>query len=101
MMHIIKNFFEKLTFKLFKGERTPEWDNSKNKKPAKEDEGYHQKLLRYKEARRRWEKAVEQNRQCIFSEADQELVDKRVKNLVGPAKWIKSSMVNEQLSLCV
>ena len=35
MMHIIKNFFEKLSFKLFAGARVPVWDASKNKAPAK------------------------------------------------------------------
>jgi hypothetical protein len=47
----------------------------------------------HEDAVARWELAVKQNQQCTFSEADQKLVDQRVKNLVGPAKWIKNSMV--------
>ena len=101
MMHIIKNFFEKLTFKLFAGKRTPQWDNSKNKKPAQGVDGYRDKLKRHKDAKKRWKKAVDQNTKCIFSEADQKLVDQRVKNLVGPARWIKNSMVSEHMCMDV
>jgi hypothetical protein len=98
MMHIVKNFFEKITFQLFAGKRAPEWDKSKNKRPAKGEDDYRRKLRRHNDAKQRWEKAVEQNKQCTFSEADQKLVDQRVKNLVGPAKWIKSSMVSQHIS---
>lgn len=98
MMHIIKNFFEKLTFKLFAGKRKPEWDKSKNKKPAKGDPDFRRKTRRHNEAKKRWKLAVEQNEMCTFSEADQIIVDQRVKNLVGPARWIKSSMVSEHMN---
>ena len=93
MMHIIKNFFEKLSFKLFAGARVPVWDASKNKAPAKGAKNYAEALLRHQDAVARWKLAVEQNQACTFSKADQDLVDRRVKNLVGPAKWIKNSMV--------
>ena len=94
MMHIIKNFFEKLTFKLFSGSRVPKWSHAKNKPPRKDDPDYASKQKHHLDARARWEKAVEQNKKCIFSAADQELVDRRVKHLVGPANWIKNSMVH-------
>jgi hypothetical protein len=101
MMHIIKNFFEKLTFQLFAGERTPGWDSSKNKKPAKNAKDYIRKLQRHIDAKRRWTKAVKQNKLCIWSEADRKIVDERVKDLVGPARWIKSSMVRKTMTLCI
>jgi hypothetical protein len=93
MMHIVKNFFEKISFKLFSGARVPEWDASKNVVPAKGAANYAEAKLRHQEAVARWKLAVVQNNACIFSKSDQELVDRRVKNLVGPAKWIKGSMV--------
>ena len=103
MMHIIKNFFEKLTFQLFSGSRVPTWAASKNKEP--EDmtaPDYDAKLARYNEAKARWELAVKVNKKCIFPEADQKLVDRRIKNLVGPANWIKNSMVLVVMyTLCV
>jgi hypothetical protein len=101
MMHIIKNFFEKLTFKLFAGQRTPEWDKSKNKKPEKGASEYSSKLRRHNDAVARWKRAVEQNRLCIWSEADRKTVDMRVKKLVGPSRWIKNSMVRNRITLCV
>jgi hypothetical protein len=94
MMHIIKNFFEKLTFKLFSGSRVPSWATSKNKEPDDTDApDYAAKMARYNEAKARWELSVKVNKKCIFTEADQKLVDRRIKNLVGPARWIKNSMV--------
>jgi hypothetical protein len=98
MMHIIKNFFEKLTFKLFAGLRTPEWDKSKNMKPQAGAEDYAAKLNRHEDAVARWKLAVHQNQQCTFSEADRKMVDQRVKNLVGPTKWIKNSMVSVHMN---
>jgi hypothetical protein len=92
-MHIIKNFFEKLTFKLFAGNRAPTWSTAKNPEPDKNDAEYDTKMANYEDARARWELAVAQAGKCTFSKADQELVDRRVKNLVGPANWIKNSMV--------
>ena len=93
MMHIIKNFFEKLTFNLFSGSRVPVWSDAKHPMPSESDDDYDEKLARYEVARARWELAVKQNKKCIFPKYDQELVDKRVKYLVGPANWIKNSMV--------
>ena len=93
MMHIIKNFFEKLSFKLFAGACVPVWSASKNKMPDDDDAQYDRKKARHDDAKARWEKAVEQNKKCLFLTADQELVDRRVKHLVGPANWIKNSMV--------
>jgi hypothetical protein len=101
MMHIIKNFFEKLTFKLFTGMRTPEWDKSKNKMPAKGDADYKRKYARHQDAKARWKTAVQQNLLCTFSDEDQKLVDQRVKNLVGPSKWIKNSMVRAHMTVRV
>jgi hypothetical protein len=96
MMHIIKNFFEKLTFQLFSGDRVPNWSASKNKEPEdKTAPDYADKMARYNEAKALWELAVKANKKCIFTEADQKLVDRRIKNLVGPANWIKNSMVHE------
>ena len=93
MMHIIKNFFEKLTFKLFAGSRVPNWSTYKNPPPKEDDPDFARKEAKYQDALGRWEDAVEKNRKCTFPKADQGLVDRRVKNLVGPANWLKNSMV--------
>jgi hypothetical protein len=93
MMHIIKNFFEKLTIAVFSGKRVPPWSESKHPVPDKDDEAYETKLASFTRARARWTLAVQQHQKCIFPVADQELADRRMKNLVGPANWIKNSMV--------
>ena len=99
MMHIIKNFFEKLTFKLFEGGRVPVWSAKKCPKPKKtnpEEPGYAAKVKHYNESRARWKRACDANKKCIFTKADQNIVDRRVKELVGAPNWIKSSMVQTQ-----
>lgn len=93
MMHIIKNFFEKLSFKVFNGSRVPRWSDHKNKKPKPGEEDYTAKMAAHSRAKKRWEEAVTQHKQVAFSAADQSLVDRRVKHLVGPARWIKKTMV--------
>lgn len=93
MMHIIKNFFEKLTFKVFNGSRTPRWAAGKNKEPAKGDADFKSKMRAYKDAKATHEREVAKHAMLTFSERDQKEVDKRVKSLVGPANWIKSTMV--------
>ena len=98
MMHIIKNFFEKLTFKLFGGERVPRWSTAKCPKPVPSDPDYDSKLDRYTDSYQRWRKAVAANDKCIFTEAQRKAVDKRVKTLVGPANWIKNSMVINRIN---
>jgi hypothetical protein len=93
MMHIIKNFFEKLTMQVFSGARVPSWSAGKHPMPNEDDDDYETKMAAYNKARDLWTLAVNQNKKCIFSAADQELADRRMKNLVGPANWIKNSMV--------
>jgi hypothetical protein len=93
MMHIVKNFFEKLTWSVFSGNRIPAWSEAKHPRPSKDGADYEAKLAKYKDAVARWKLAVKQNLKCIFPVADQELVDRRMKNLVGPANWVKNSMV--------
>ena len=93
MMHIIKNWFEKLTFKLFTGARVPQWSVYKNPEPQEGAPDYAARCEKYNHAKALYQRAVVQAKKCTFPTADQEIVDRRVKNLVGPAKWIKNSMV--------
>jgi hypothetical protein len=97
MMHIVKNFFEKLTIKVFNGSRAPLWDNSKNKKPRIQtrttDPKYSEKLKKHEKAKVLWKQAVARHASMKFTAAQQSEVDRRVKHLVGPSKWIKKSMV--------
>jgi hypothetical protein len=88
-----KELFEKLSFKLFRGDRVPAWIDSKNKKPNEGDMDYANKLQRHLNAHQRWEKAVKMKKNCAFTANDKALVDRRIKNLVGPPNWIKNSMV--------
>lgn len=97
MMHIVKNFFEKFTFKVFNGSRVPTWVASKNKEPAKDAPDFDRKMRAHKSARKRWERAVKQHKSVVFDDHSKSLVDRRIKQLVGPSNWIKSSMVTALL----
>ena len=92
-MHIVKNFFEKLTFQVFAGKRVPSWAASKNKKPDEGASNYESKMATHLAAVKRHTEAVEKHKKITFDSASQSLVDRRVKQLVGPAKWIKKTMV--------
>jgi hypothetical protein len=72
-MHIIKNFFEKLTMGVFSGARLPKWSDAKHPEPVKEDDNYDTKLAAYTRARARWALAVRQHLKCIFPVADSQL----------------------------
>ena len=90
MMHIVKNFFEKLTFKMFGGARVPTWVASKNRAPAKGAPNFDAKQARHLDAAARWKKAVDRNNKCIFSAEDQALVDRRVKHLAGTPTGLRT-----------
>jgi hypothetical protein len=112
MMHIIKNFFDKLTFKVFSGARVPKWSTKtfgleSPAQPKKKVSGrkvnkeeYEEQMLEWKvkkkeydERRAEWTTACNQHHKVVFTAEDQGIVDRRVKHLVGPSKWIKATMV--------
>tara|TARA_B110000902_G_scaffold53995_1_gene62728 strand:- start:748 stop:1197 length:450 start_codon:yes stop_codon:yes gene_type:complete len=112
MMHIIKNFFHKLTFKVFSGGRVPKWSAKSfgqhaPAQPEKTVDGrrvqkkeymeqmveWKVKMKKYDERRAEWATACIQHHKVVFTAEDQGIVDRRVKQLVGPSKWIKATMV--------
>jgi hypothetical protein len=97
MMHIIKNWFEKLTFRLFAGLRIPQWSSAKNPKPKQGVADYPARKAKYKRQKALYKRAVAQTLKCTFPAADQAVVDRRIKNLVGPATWIKNSLVHTRM----
>jgi hypothetical protein len=114
MMHIIKNFFEKLTFKVFRGSRIPTWSAKtfglnappqpkkkvggqtvKKKEYAEQMKVWRVKKTEYETRRAEWATACNQHQKVVFTAEDQGIVDRRLKQLVGPSKWIKATMVQD------
>lgn len=88
-MHLNKTFCERLLLGVYKGERAPKLPATvKPAKPSRrstraEQATYKQALSDYNKHMGVYHEAVQANRECTFSKGDQDLVDQRVKNLVG------------------
>ena len=98
MMHIIKTIFERLVVGVFSGARRPNFTEEKPEKLAKnttkaEKREYKAAEDIYKRKKIAWELECVKADACKFDKADQNLVDDRVKNLVGYPQWIKSTLV--------
>jgi hypothetical protein len=98
MMHIVKTFFERLVLGVFSGSRKPEYKHEEPKKPPRdasdEDRALYQNEKRKYNARvKEYNAELQRFAECIFTEADRKLVDRRVQNLVGFPYWIKGSLV--------
>jgi hypothetical protein len=91
MMHIIKNFFEKVVLKLMGGQRIPQWSQYHNRHHGPEE---------HKRQRMYFKEAVRKARNVVFTEAQRKEIDRRVACLVGPQKWIKPSMVQPVVCTC-
>jgi hypothetical protein len=84
MMHIIKNFFEKVVLKLMGGDRVPTWSVHHNKHHGPEE---------HKRQRMYFKETVAKARASMYTMEERVEIDRRVSCLVGPANWLKSSMV--------
>jgi hypothetical protein len=98
MMHIVKTFFERLVLGVFSGSRKPEYTHEEPTKPPRdasdEDRALYQNEKRKYNARvKEYNAELQRFAECIFTEADRRLVDRRVQNLVGFPYWIKGSLV--------
>ena len=105
VMHIIKNFFEKLVLGTFTGSRRPKWSSSKCPEPTKVPEGATAAEKRNYIARKKkydghvadYKKSIVAFSECLFNENAQKIVDERVKNLIGYPDWIKTTLVRNLL----
>jgi hypothetical protein len=93
MMHILKNFSEKILVGLLGGERVPKWSTKKNPGLDPDAPEYEDRLTSRELQVARYDNAVKKARQCVLNEAQRKEVDARVRALVGPVGWIKHSMV--------
>jgi hypothetical protein len=98
MMHIIKTFWERLVLGVFSGKRKPVFTKKAPKKPNRDATDEERRLYNlakrtYNAGVREWKGDCEAFDACSFTMADQQIVDRRVQNLVGYPYWIRNSMV--------
>jgi hypothetical protein len=93
MMHIIKNFSEKILRDLLGGLRIPKWSTKKNLEPDPDAPDYEDRLNSLEAQEARWMEARDKARRCVYTAVEQREVDYRIRSLVGPPGWIKQSMV--------
>jgi hypothetical protein len=102
MMHIIKTFFERLVLGVFSGSRRPA--PFKNKRPTKPSRNaprhvhaeYKEKKRQHKALKTAHAAELQAFDECLFTEADRKIVDRRVRNLTGYAYWIRTSLVHSR-----
>jgi hypothetical protein len=96
MMHIVKNWMEKMMAKTLGGKRVPAWDSHKNQPPNKNDPDYDGKTERRNTEKKRFREAVACHKRVMYTTEEREEIDYRVRSLAnnGPSAWLKISMVH-------
>jgi hypothetical protein len=94
MMHIIKNFAEKILVDLLGGTRVPKWSTKKNPDPDEHAPDYEDRVTSQEAQVERWKQACVKARRCGYTLEERKEVDYRLRTLVGPPNWIKQTMVS-------